>query len=125
MGNLREIAEADLATTLESPTDFGLPVDLTDPDGAQQTVNGQILSAIVRNNPDTGEPVIVNNPVVVLRRSTLNRVPVAGEKWHIRMAIDPSRTAVKQDFVLDPARSPEGGQSIGFIRLYVHRVEEL
>ena len=48
--NLRELAESDLAETLEG--EFGLPVILTDPAGVRQTVEGQILYDTVILDPD-------------------------------------------------------------------------
>lgn len=127
--NLREKAEQDLGKTLEG--EFFLPVVLTDPDGVQHDTNqntgdplgGQILYDIVRENPDsiTGERLVINKPVVTLRRSSLARVPLAGEKWLVRIPVDPSTTATLADFMIDQSRPPEGGRSIGFIRLYLMR----
>ena len=52
MVNLRELAESDLAISLEG--DFGLPVELIDPDGVKyDSVNGQILYDQVRADPAT------------------------------------------------------------------------
>jgi hypothetical protein len=123
--NLRQKAEEDLSKTLEG--DFGLPVILVDPAGTEITENvdettlkGQILYSTTRIDL-TGEPVIVNNPVVSLRRSSLSRVPAPGEKWFVRIPIDPTEGATIEDFIIDPDRSPEGGRDIGFIRLYLRR----
>jgi hypothetical protein len=35
------------------------------------------------------------------------------------MPLDPSETATKHDFMLDPSKSIEGGRSLGEIRLYL------
>lgn len=127
--NLRQKAEADLSKTLEG--DFGLPVILIDPDGNEITENvlgttlkGQILYSTVRTDPETGEPIIVNNPVVTLRRNSLARVPVPGEKWLVRIPVDPTSGANPIDFIIDLDRSPEGGRDIGFIRLYLRKAEQ-
>ena len=127
--NLRQKAEADLSRTLEG--DFGLPVILVDPDGNEITENvsgttlkGQILYSTSRIDPETGEPVIVNNPVVTLRRSSLSRVPLPGEKWLIRIPIDPTEGAAIMDFIISPDKSPEGGRDIGFIRLYLRKATQ-
>ena len=67
---------------------------------------------------------MVNNPIVVLRRSSLERVPVAGEKWLVKIPIDPVEGSTIDDFIIDPTRPPEGGRSIGFIRLYLRKAEQ-
>jgi hypothetical protein len=123
--NLRERAESLLGLTVEGP--FGLPVELTDPDGNIQTLSendgetlkGQALGHRTTINPDTGVELVLVNPILVLRRSSLTRIPEDGEYWHIRMPLDPSETATKHDFMLDPSKSIEGGRSLGEIRLYL------
>lgn len=127
--NLREQVESDLSFTLEGL--WGLPVELIDPDGNEITLTvsgaplvGQILYDVVKINPETGEEMIVNKPVVTLRRSSLSRVPEPGEKWFVRIPTSPSTTATKEDFIIDQTRPPEGGASIGFIRLYLRRAKE-
>lgn len=120
--NIRELAEIDLAETLEG--EFGLPVILTDPAGAQQTVEGQILYDTVTLDPETGNPVIDANPIVTLRRTSLNPVPQDGEKWFIEIPVTPSRTAVKESFVFSPDRSINTGGSIGYIKLHLQRIEQ-
>jgi hypothetical protein len=127
--NLRERAELDLATTLEGG--FSLPVELVDPDGNEITTSlnggdlrGQIIYDTTKLNPDTGEEMVINKPVVSLRRSSLARVPAAGENWFVRIPVDPKTTADKESFVFDPTRPPEGGRSLGFIRIYLRRAEQ-
>jgi hypothetical protein len=128
--NLREQIETDLSFTLENNEDFGLPVILYGPDGNKQdksanvpadNLMGQILYDTVRINPDTGEEMVVNNPIVTLRRSSLDRVPVAGETWAIAIPTTPSLTGTVSYFIIDATRAPEGGASIGFIRLYLRK----
>jgi hypothetical protein len=123
MGNLRQQAEADLAFTLEG--DFSLPVELTDPDGLKQSVTGQVLYDTVVVSPDTGQEVVVNNPVITLRRSSLNRIPGPAENWFVKIPTTPSATAEMSDFVIDTDRPPEGGGSIGFIRLYLKKASQI
>lgn len=121
--NLREQVELDLSTTLEG--EFSLPVNLVDPDGVKYNdLHGMVLFDISRINPETGEPVTVGTPVVVLRRASLVRVPAAGEKWIVEIPERPSVDANKVQYVLSPTRPPEGGASIGFIRLYLQNVEQ-
>lgn len=130
MENLRYTVEGDLKQTLES--EWKIPVELTSPDGQKQiySVNdpserlgGQVLYFSTRENPVTGEPMVVNQPVVTLRKSSLIRVPEAGEKWFIKMPIEPVANATWENFVFTPTRAPEHGTDIGFIRIYPQRIE--
>lgn len=127
--SLRALAEQDLGRSLSGP-DWGLPVALTGPDGIRRTVDttgaplrGQVLYDMVRINPETGGRVVVGNPIVTLRRSVLHRVPAPGENWLVEIPVSPVDPAMVQ-MVLSPVRPPEGGGSIGFIRLYLQRVEQ-
>ena len=133
MQNLRERTEQDLGTTLEGQ--FGLPVELTGPGGIEIKTSAnspdplnpldlmaQILYTTVRVSPETGEEMVTSEPVIVLRRSSLSRVPQDGEKWFIKFPKDPSLTAEMANYALTPGRATEGGRSIGFIRLYPTKV---
>jgi hypothetical protein len=135
--SLRELAESDLAVTLESQDDWGLPVELIDPDGVEYTtsanssdplnpdpLSGQILYDQLKVDPDTGEPITVDNPIVSLRRSSLTRVPENGERWVAKIPTDPSLTASLETFITSEVRPYGGGQSIGFIKLYLQRIEQ-
>jgi len=127
MTNLRQKIEQDLGSSLEGA--WGLPVELIAPDGTRintsqndgDTLVGQVLYDTIRVNPDTGEEMVVNNPVVTLRRSSLSQVPAPGEIWGVRIPINPDPEADFEDFLLDKSRPPEGGRSIGFIRLYLRK----
>ena len=129
MDNLRERAEQDLGTTLEGQ--WGLPVELTGPGGIVYktsanspdplnplTLKGQVLYTTPKIDPNTGEEIVVNKPVITLRRSSLERIPQDGENWHVKAPRDPSLTADLQDYVFTPNSASQGGRSIGFIRLY-------
>jgi len=125
---MRQTIEADQSDTLEgefaSKTSAGAGLTtLVAPDGAVQSgLKALILYDYRRVNPETGEPVVVHEPVIVLRRSSLTRVPLAGEKWEIRFPISPRAGAPIASFLLDGKRAPEGGETIGFIRLYPVKV---
>jgi len=131
MTNLRELAESDLAQTLEG--EFELPVILISPDGAIQDKSannpendlaGQVMYETKSFNPDTGEEITVNVPVVTLRRSSLDRIPIPGEKWMVKMPKDPSLEAPLEDFIIDTSNSLRGGRSIGYIKFYLRRAEQ-
>lgn len=117
--NLRELVDLDLAISIEG--DWALPVELTGPNGSQSVV-GMILYDTITLNLETGQPIIANNPVVVLRVASLNPVPKAGETWMIKIPTTPSLTATKQEFIMDSDRAPEGGASIGYVKLYLRKV---
>jgi len=128
--NLRERVESDLSLSLEGQ--WGLPVTLLSPDGVLQTLKkgattpllGQVLYDTLRINPETGEEMVVSVPVVALRRSSLDRIPLAGENWIVAIPEAPSLTATMRQYALSPTRPPEGGASVGFIRLYLQQLEE-
>ena len=121
--NLRELSEKDLGRSLEG--EWSLPVNLVDPDGVRSNgIRGQVLFDIVRVNPETGEEVTVQTPVVTLRRSSLVRIPQPGENWIVEIPETPHEAAAKVQYVLSPTRPPEGGASLGFIRLYLQAVEQ-
>ena len=135
MVNLRQQAESDLKKTLEK--EFALPVFITSPDGVKQensensadplnpdALSGQILYSYVAVNPDTGEEIVVNNPIVSLRRSSLVRIPQAGETWVFEIPVTPSPTADKVPFIMDAGRSPENDDSIGYTRYFLTKAEQ-
>lgn len=131
MENLRAEIEKDLGESLEG--EFGIAIELTSPDGEQQIysknnptelLKGQVLYFSRRMDPETGEAIIVNNPVVSLRISSLYRVPLAGENWFIKMPTSPKADAEKENFVFTATRAPEHGTDIGFMRIYPQRIED-
>ena len=129
--NLREQVEKDLGESLES--EWGLPVVLIDPDGVKydtsasdpvKSLVGQVLYGKKEFNPDTGQDVYINTPIVTLRVTSLARVPVNGEKWGIKIPTSPSTTAPLVDFIFN-GRPLEGGTSLGFIRIYPQKAEQI
>ncbi len=131
MVNLRQQAESDLGLTLEGEN-WGVLVKLVAPDGARIETNqntgeplkGQVLYDTVRINPDSGEEMVVNDPVVSLRRSSLSQVPKAGETWLVEIPVDPTIGAPFVQYVITSDRPPEGGRSLGFIRLYLQKAKQ-
>jgi hypothetical protein len=117
---LRAQLENDLAESLESPADWGLPVILIDPDGVEYTpVNGQVLYDTVSED-EQGLRVVQHKPVVTLRRTSLTRIPLPSEKnrWIVKMREGPLPTSSMRTFVIGGVS--EGGDSLGIIRLYLH-----
>ena len=124
--HLRETIEADLEVTLES--DFGLPVVLIDPVGNKQTTKkdstdplvGKIIYDSREENADTGMEVIVHKPVVTLRRSSLDRIPLPEEPWIVKIPTVPQYITDETQMTSFSLEMPtEDGGSIGFIRLYL------
>jgi hypothetical protein len=124
--NLRQLAEQGLAYPMR---DWGVPVVLRDPDGNTyttdsdgNTLKGQVFTDSVRLNPDNGSEVVVFDPCILIRRSILTRIPVSGETWHVRVAVDPGGAV--DDYVIDPSRPIEGGRTIGYVKLYLRKAEQ-
>jgi hypothetical protein len=113
--------ESDLADTIEG--EFGIPVILIGPGGRiTKTVDGRPLVGKVRwsqpeVNAETGETVVVSNPVVTLRRSSLSRVPVTGENWAVIIPESGKRGAPLATYALDTKYAVEDGRTLGKVRL--------
>jgi hypothetical protein len=129
--DLRAQIEQDLSVTIEG--DYGLPIILYGPDGLKQDKSaleptedllGQILYDTITQNPETGEQVVSNNPIISIRRRSLTRIPAPSEKWVVQIPITPDRSGAVENFIISATRAPEGGSSIGFIRLYLRRAKD-
>lgn len=126
MANLRALAVADLKR--ENIADWGLPVEFVGPDGTEYTTDNetgdpltavQVLYDYTKFDPETGEDIIVYNPVVVMSRSSLAVIPAPGENWQIRFPLDPSNPDVlAEDYLYTEDRATESVDSLGFIRFY-------
>jgi len=114
--NLRERVVRDNKKFLEGV--WGLPVELTGPAGAKQSdLRGQVIYHSFTEDPDTGARVISDMICVSLHRLSLTRIPVAGERWQVRVPSFPNESAPLIDYLVTDL-APQDGQSIGFIRLY-------
>lgn len=70
--NLRELAEADLATTLEdAETGFGWPIVLTNPAGESADLVGQSNDVSMVIDPDTGTAISGRAASCALRISSI------------------------------------------------------
>lgn len=122
--NLRDLAEKDLHHTLEGIG--SMSVSLLSPNGVwYRDLKGQVLYDTVRLDPETAERTVTPCPIVTLRRSSLTRIPLAGENWMVEIPVSPVAGAAIGQYVFSPTRPPEGGSSIGFIRLYLQAVEQV
>lgn len=117
--NIREMAERHLSITLEGG--FSLPVVFIGPDAIEDIYRCQVLLDSYKMNPDTGQMIVSDQPIVSARISSMRRVPLSGETWVLKIPSAPAETAEKLDFVLSATRAVEGGASIGFKRFYPRR----
>lgn len=128
MINLREQIERDLAVTLEG--NYRLPVELIAPDGTKQVYSaqdgesllyGQVLWDHLTADPETGAMLVVNNPTVVLRKTSLDRIPQNGETWVVRIPLTPDEDAPLVSHMME--RAVHHGSSIGFVKLFLMRAQ--
>lgn len=126
MGEALGMMERDLGEIVEGP--FSSHVQLLTPDGVWITTSvhggplkGNVTDAYVVL---TGtEEKIVNEPRVELRISSLSRVPVADEKWSIKIrasAVNPALVLM----VLSGDKAPERDASRGLVYLYPQQVSQ-
>lgn len=130
MPNLRVRAAVDCKRL--NIRDWGLLVELISPDGIKYDTDketGESLKALMTLYdrtlivPETGEDVIVLEPIVILSRLSLERVPAPGEKWTVRIQESPTNENFL-DYMISPTRAPEGGKSLNIIRLYLQKLEQ-
>lgn len=123
---LRALIEGDLGDCLEG--EFGVPVSLTGPDGVVYATNAndptQPLVARVLYDQrketlsTTNDPILTYEIVVTIRRSSLARIPAAGERWKISLPVDPTVGAPYKTYIVSSSRANQSGRSIGYINLY-------
>jgi hypothetical protein len=123
-GEVLDMMEQDLGTTIEN--DFASPCSMVDPNGNVITVsaNGGPLYARFTDDyvsaGESGEAIIIKDPMIIMRISSLSRVPVGGEKWSF------CNLRTGKLYVIDGnTKVPERADSIGFIRLYPRQVAQL
>jgi len=130
MESLRETAEQDLYDCIES--ELGTVIELTSPDGATQKYSANNPTELLRGsirmysrgeNPETGEPIVVDKPSVTLRTSSLTRVPAPNEKWFIRFATSPVHGAPMKQFLFSIDRAYEKGTDLGIIKIMPQTIE--
>ena len=117
MTNLRELAESCLETTLEDSGIFGLPVTITYPNGAKQSLTGQVTY-----NSRDAEGFIVNKPAITLRLSSLDYTLDPSKPLHVRIPATPSLTGTMEDYICD--RPVSHGKSLGVVTLYLTRADQ-
>ncbi len=134
MGNLRNLAAADAREL--NINDWGMLIRLTSPDGIKyetDNVTGEALRTVStlsdfrKFDPNIGEDITVTEPIVVMARASLERIPLADENWLLEFSLDPDSDVIPddgEDFVLSNVRAPEGGRSLGLIRFYPTKAKQ-
>lgn len=128
--NIREhIATNGLKRMIEG--NFGLPVELTQPDGADITTDengdalkGQILYDFDSIDPESGNLMVVTETMVTLRKTALSQIPNAGEVWGIRIPANPDDPDTLTQFLINTDEAPMGGGTAGFITLKLKEVDQ-
>jgi len=120
--NILNLMERHLSVTMQGG--FSSIIKLKDPDGNEFESLGQVVLNTQKFNPDTGETIVVNNPVAVIRNSDVSRVPKNNEKWLVNIPITPTENAERRDYMLSGDRAPESVNIIGFTRLYLKVVKQ-
>ena len=130
--NLRQRTIIDMKT--QNLKNWSMPITLIDPNGIKYDTDNetgedlkaiQILYDYQVENPDTGVPMTIKEPVVVIALSSLSRVPQPGERWIINIPLSPSDPYTLSPYMITADRPPEGGESLGFIRIYPEKADQL
>lgn len=125
MTNLRTRAIADVKK--QNIKNWSTPIELIDPDGIVYNTDNetglqlrsiQTLYDRRDENPDTGEPITVHEPVISIARASLSRIPIPGENWSIKFPLDPTDENTLSNYAFMPDRSMGEGNSLGFFRVY-------
>jgi len=112
MLDCQEILESELRCTVE----------LVSPVGVEYTgLFGRVLFDSLETNQD-GIPEIVRKPNVTIAINSLARVPQSSEKWVVRINLDNELTGDLTSYLLENA--VVDGKSIGFVRLFLTKMEQ-
>lgn len=130
--NLRKQVNEDLEQSLEDISEWGLPVELMAPDGTIQKLKkdtpdkltGQVLYNRLSFNPDTGEEIMINDPMVTLRLDSLITIPADGEIWGVSIPVRPDPDAPLVLYALTPTKAMKFNRSFGIVTLYLSKVEQ-
>lgn len=127
--NLRQRASEDMKR--QNIKDWGLLIKLRSSDGTLYDTDaetGEPLKTVMtlwdtsRTVPDDGEDQTIETPNVSMALSSLERVPQPGETWVSFVQFEPDGDLVTKE--ISEIRAPEGGRSVGFIRLYFQELSQ-
>ena len=129
MTSVRSLAEQDLSQVIEG--EFAIPVALISPDGERidkavsgKALGGRVLWSHKEISPETGEPYIVHSPVVMLRESSLPRVPKSGEAWGVIIPEKPQIGAPWKHYLTDEAGIVRPNRNMGTVTLFLVEPED-
>jgi len=125
-GEALGMMERDLGEMIEGP--FAVLVELLPPGGAwiRTSLRGGPLHGLWTNayfDTEGGEQVVVNEPCLCLRRSSLSRIPLHDEKWALRVQDTPGIQAMAM-YVLSTDKVPKSDMSRGIIYLFPQAVSQ-
>jgi hypothetical protein len=127
--NLVQLAEEDLLDTLEG--DWSTPIILIDPDGVtyDKSANdptldlvGQVIRDTIVEDPNIGSQLVVHNPMITVRISSLTRVPSQLEKWVVKIPNSPLEGAPLKSYKI--SRPSMDGSTLGIMKLYLQELEQ-
>ena len=123
MGTLRIEAEADLGEMLE--TDFGQTIKFKSPNtGNTFEVQGRFDLYPSRENPDTGQIMVISDASATVRNSSMEEIPKAGEFWSVMAQPEPIENAPFENFVMTPDQAPEPAKRMGWMIMFLQLVEQ-
>jgi len=110
--NIRtHLATAGLKKMIEG--NYGLPVELTAPDGTEiklnedgVTLKGEILYDREAIDPESGDLITVQEIMVSLRKTALSRIPLAGEIWKVAIPLNPALPTVLTTHLINADKAP-------------------
>ena len=120
---LRETIANDVQDVLSNSDEFGLSVELTGPDGVEQTgLVGFVVYAKTRVD-EQGMETVVRNPVVTLSKRDLTTIPLETDtpRWAYRIPDSPGSITLTQYLV---ERVFTGGDSFDFIQLHLTKMRQ-
>lgn len=123
------LATTGLKMALEQT--FSMPVQLIDPDGNDITTNvdgdtlrGQVLYDTDDFDPESGDPIVINETRVTLRKSGLSRVPQSGETWVVKIPLNPDNQSALTQFLTNGDEAIVDGDSLGFVTLLLKKADQ-
>ena len=117
---------------MEKISEWGLPVKLVGPGitqvnkkGTEDQLTGQVLYNRTEFNPTTGEELTIDDPMVVLRLNSLDKIPTPGENWMVSIPESPDPDAPLVEFALTPTKAMKFNRSLGYVILYIQKVVQI
>jgi len=129
MEDLNATVEADLVDTIEG--EFGTKVNIIYSSGSIQEYSKnnpeKYLKGMFRYyklgiNPDTGEGLVIDNPSILLRLSSMDEKIEDGDKAVMEITVSSFAGSPVLQFVVEESRATEGSSDFGEIMYYLKQV---